>query len=134
MADETLPHPALQPAPTAFAAKPAADTTSGKSRLRAFEDKHLGRKAVRNMQGQVERGYGSPYKRLSPELLAEHTALEKLVDAEAAVDDANAALSAAKSAVETAKADVVTASKAADAAAVEAKKVADEEARANAAA
>ena len=134
MADDTaLPHPEpvktniFSSAPASKPAEKATDTAAAK--LRAFEDKHLGRKAMRNKDGVVEKGFGSPFKALSPELLAEHAALEKLVEAEANVDEANIELSAAKVAHEAAKAAVVEATKAADAAAVEAKKVADEEAK-----
>ncbi len=131
--DTTLPHPA--PATSSMlgglgASKPAEkapDTAAAK--LRAFEDKHLGRKAMRNKDGVVEKGFGSPFKAMSPELLAEHAALEKLVEAEAKVDEANIELSAAKVAHEAAKAALVEATKAADAAAAEAKKIADEEAK-----
>jgi hypothetical protein len=146
MADETLPHPA--PAYTApvikpeepatkkdwisgAGTKPATDT--GAAKLRAFEDKHLGRKAMRNKEGHVERGYGSTFKAMTPEQHAEHAALEKLVEAEAKVDEANVALSAAKVAVEAAKAAVVEATKVSDKAAADAKKAADEEAKADAA-
>jgi hypothetical protein len=140
MADENLPHPTPTPAPAytppTFGSKPATppadtkpDLSTAAAKLRAFEDKHLGRRAMRNMDGHVERGYGSPFKALSPELLAEHSALEKLVEAEAKVDHANAKLSAAKTSLEAAKAAVVEATKVSDAAALEAKKAADEEAK-----
>jgi hypothetical protein len=114
-----------------YGAKPATDT--GTAKLRAFEDKHLGRKAMRNKEGHVEKGYGSPFKAMTPEQHAEHASLEKLVEAEAEVDAANVKLSAAKSAVEAAKAAVVEATKVSDKAAADAKKVADEEAKADAA-
>lgn len=141
MADETiLPHPTPAPAPASSifssgAAKPAdakADTAAAK--LRAFEDKHLGRKAMRNKEGHVEKGYGSPFKAMTSEQHAEHAALEKLVEAEAKVDAANVELSAAKAAHETAKAAVTEATKVSDKAAADAKKAADEEAKADAAA
>ncbi len=135
--DTTLPHPA--PATSSILgglgtkpAEKAPDTAAAK--LRAFEDKHLGRKAMRNKDGVVEKGFGSPFKAMSPELLAEHAALEKLVEAEAKVDEANIELSAAKVAHDSAKAAVVEATKAADAAAAEAKRIADEEAKVDAAA
>jgi hypothetical protein len=148
MADTDTPHfnapPAPAPefkkpdAPSAFASKPATDIkpdpTTAVARLRAFEDKHLGRKAIRSKDGHVERGYGSPFKAMTPEQHAEHAALEKLVEAEAKVDHANAKLSAAKTELETAKVAAVEAGKVSEAAAVEAKKVADEEAKADAAA
>jgi hypothetical protein len=107
--------------------KPNPDTAAAK--LRAFEDKYLGKKAVRSKDGHVEKGYGSPFKAMTPEQHAEHAALEKLVEAEAKVDEANIELSTAKAALESAKAAVVEAKKVSDAAAIEAKKAADEEAR-----
>jgi hypothetical protein len=143
MADDTLPHPTPAPEPAKqsifsggnIAAKPdekSLDTATTK--LRAFEDKHLGRKAMRNKEGHVEKGYGSPFKAMTPEQLAEHAALEKLVEAEAKVDAANVELSAAKAAVEVAKVNAAAAAKVSDAAAAEAKKIADEDAKADAAA
>jgi len=143
MADDTAhpsplaTSPSYNPTPPTKPVTPVVDTKSdpntGAAKLRAFEDKHLGRKAMRNKEGHVEKGYGSPFKAMTPEQHAEHASLEKLVEAEAKVDAANVELSAAKVAHETAKAAVVEAKKVSDAAAAEAKKVADEEAKADAA-
>lgn len=145
MPDDTQ-HPAPEPSKPSFLSSgldttlttkltggPAEPDTAAK-KLRAFEDKHLGRKAVRNKEGVVEKGYGSPFKAMTPEQHAEHAALEKLVEAEAKVDAANAELSAAKVAHEAAKQAAVDAAKVSDAAAAEAKRIADEEAKADAAA
>jgi hypothetical protein len=64
---------------------PAAD------RLRAFEDEHLGKDAVR-IGGKIERGSGSPFAGLSPELKRQYAALEKLLATEQKLADAHAAL------------------------------------------
>lgn len=79
------------------------DTAPG--RLRTFEDDKLGPDAVR-INGQIERGYGSKFRDLSPEDQAHYAALERLVEAEQKLADARAALAVAESAFETAQRDV----------------------------
>lgn len=64
---------------------PAAD------RIRAFEDEHVGPEAVR-IGGRIERGYGSPFAELAPELKRQYAALEKLVAAEQNLADAHTKL------------------------------------------
>lgn len=127
MADDIL-HPALQPAPEpakpggifsgSIDAKPAEKAGStGAEKLRAFEDRHLGKNAVR-INGEVERGHGSAFalKMLeSPELRREHAAIERLIDAEKHLAEAEGAVSTAKTAHESAKAAVAEAAKATDA-------------------
>lgn len=60
-------------------------------RVRAFEDEHVGKDAVR-IGGRIERGSGSPFAALSPEKKRQYAALEKLVVAEQKLADAHAAL------------------------------------------
>jgi hypothetical protein len=114
------------PTPSYIAAKEAtvdpAVGPTGKARLRAWEDANLGKRVVRTHLGHIEKGYGSPFKALSPEKLAEYDSLEKLVAAEQAVDDANEKLSAAKVALTTAKQGVIDAKKATDKAVADAAK------------
>jgi hypothetical protein len=66
------------------------------SKLRAFEDEHLGKDATR-INGELERGVGSRWAGLGSHKKAHHAALEKLVKAEQGVADASAALDAAES-------------------------------------
>lgn len=61
------------------------------ARIRAFEDEHLGKDAVR-INDRIERGSGSPFAALSPEHKRQYAALEKLVVAEQKLADAHAAL------------------------------------------
>lgn len=64
------------------------------ARLRAFEDEHLGKDAVR-IRGRIERGSGSPYQDptiMPPELRRQHAALEKLIETEQRLTDAHTAL------------------------------------------
>lgn len=60
-------------------------------RVRAFEDKHLGKDAVR-IGGRIERGSGSPFAAMSDEKKRQYAALEKLVAAEQKLADAHAAV------------------------------------------
>jgi len=118
--------PAPDPAPESWASdKPAGPTAA--ERLRTFEDTHLGKRAVR-INGRVERGFGSPFKEMSPEKHAEYAALEKLVEAERKVDEAHANVTSATVAHETALAELAAASKKASDAEAERQRVADEEA------
>lgn len=77
---------------------------SAADRLRAFEDVHLGKDAVR-LHGRIERGFGSPFKAMLPEKHQHYAALEKLVTTEQALSDARGTLLAAEAAHEAAGAD-----------------------------
>lgn len=61
------------------------------ARMRAFEDQHIGADAHR-IDGQVERGVGSLYSRLSPARHRHYEALERLVASEQKLAAAHAAL------------------------------------------
>lgn len=78
--------PRSEPVPEASAAE----------RLRAFEDEHLGKDAVRLHGGRVERGSGSLYQKMAPELRKVHELLEKAVGTEATLIQARAAVSVAE--------------------------------------
>lgn len=120
MADETEKPPlasfaaSLDPQPTP--APEPADDASAAARLQAFEDEHLGVDAVR-INGQIERGVGSPFAKMSDAERAQHTALENLVAAEAKLADAHGALMKADADCEAAAAAVDAAKEKADAAA-----------------
>lgn len=72
-----------------------ATVETAKAKLRAFEDETFGADAPR-INGEVERGIGSPYARMTAAQKAHHAALEHLVKAEQAMADASAALAAAQ--------------------------------------
>lgn len=74
--------------------EPADEPMSGAARLRAFEDKHFGEKAVR-IQGRIERGSGSPYQMAHPSVREHYGKLEKLIAAEQKLAEAHTALIAA---------------------------------------
>jgi hypothetical protein len=123
MADETSPF--LPPDPVAEPPAPHMDLLSepaepvtARTRLRDFEDDHLGEDAVR-ISGQIEKGHGSHFQtRMTHEQRVQHTALEKLVEAEKRVADTSAALASAEADHEAAKKHVeacAAASKTADA-------------------
>lgn len=80
------------------------EPTPAHERLRAFEDEHFGKDAVR-IDGQIERGSGSPYAEMSDEKRARYAALERLVVAEKNLADAHAALIAADEAYGKAEAE-----------------------------
>jgi hypothetical protein len=68
-------------------------------RLRAFEDEHFGKDAVR-INGRVERGSGSQYQRIAlekPELHRQYQALDHLLVTEKKVEDARALLAQVES-------------------------------------
>lgn len=92
-AEQSILDPVAEPAPP-----------SASARLRAFEDVHLGKTAVR-LHGRIERGFGSPFKAMLPEKHQHYAALEKLVTTEQALSDARGALLAAEAAHEAATAD-----------------------------
>lgn len=65
-------------------------------RLRAFEDEHLGADTTR-IGGKIEKGHGSHFHtKLTDEERAEHTALERLIQAESELSKATADLAAAQ--------------------------------------
>lgn len=76
---------------------------TAKQKLRAFEDETFGKDCVR-ISGEVERGFGSPFKKMTPEEARRHAALEHLVAAEKKLMDATAAVDAANLAHDDAKA------------------------------
>jgi hypothetical protein len=118
-----VPASMLAPTPPASSgalspAKPLSSApVTARDKLRAFEDKHFG-KDVPRINGEIERGVGSPYANMTPHQKAHYASLEQLVKAEKAAADASAALADAESKHETAK----KASDAADKAVVEADK------------
>lgn len=101
--------PAIEPPtePTApVDAFDASEPGSSAQRLRDFEDKHLGPKHSR-LNGQIERGIGSPFAGLDDNRKAHHAALEAQIAAEsehqAAVAAADAAAEKLKAATERAE-------------------------------
>jgi hypothetical protein len=106
MADETGQHPSplatspayttahtpLVPSPAPTAAK--APVTAA-DKLREFEDKHFGKDAPR-INGELERGVGSPWSRMTLRQKQHYESLEHLVKAEKKVADASAELETAK--------------------------------------
>jgi hypothetical protein len=76
-------------------------------RLRAFEDEHFGKGAVR-INGRIERGSGSPYQNADPKIRKTHAALEQLIAAEQKLADTTGAM-------HQAEADFAAAEKAVDA-------------------
>lgn len=100
MPDETI----VQQRPTVRFAEPVnheparedvTEVDSAKAKLRAFEDDVFG-KDVSRINGEVERGVGSPYARMTDAQKAHHLALEKLIAAEKAMADASADLAKAQ--------------------------------------
>ncbi len=76
-------------------ANPAPAPVTAADKLREFEDKTFGKDAPR-INGELERGVGSPYSRMTPTQKAHYASLDHLVKAEKAVADASANLEAAK--------------------------------------
>lgn len=73
---------------------PESEPTGAVERLRSFEDKYVGKKAVR-VGGRIERGFGSPYQNptvLTPELRRQHAAIEHLVESEKHLAEAHTKL------------------------------------------
>lgn len=64
--------------------------------LRAFEDKHLGEDAPR-FEGKIEKGHGSLFSRMPPEMQKAHAAIEKTAETEQKLADARAKLAVAES-------------------------------------
>lgn len=71
-------------------ASDAQELATASAKLRSFEDDVFGKDASR-INGEVERGVGSPFAKMTDVQRAHHTALENLVKAEKAVADAGAA-------------------------------------------
>jgi hypothetical protein len=87
-----------KPAATKPAGAPRAPDqpkTDSAARLRAFEDEVFGRRAVR-IDGQIERGVGSPYAAMTDERKAQYAALEALVAAEQKLEAATSAVAQAE--------------------------------------
>ena len=90
------PTPAFVPPPAPIAPAPAVKApVTAADKLREFEDKTFGKDAPR-INGELERGVGSPYSRMTPEQKRHYESLEHLVKAEKKVADASAELDAAK--------------------------------------
>lgn len=104
----------LEPGTTPPGWKPQEEPTSAVDRLRAFEDEHFGKDAVR-INGRVERGSGSRYQALPEPKRRHYQALEKLVEADEKLVAAHAALMTADAAHEAAMEDVARAENEADA-------------------
>jgi hypothetical protein len=102
------PRPSDRPPDTPDPEGRAAD------RLRAFEDKHFGKDAVR-INGRIERGSGSLYQMAHPTVREQHARLEKLIDAEEKLALAHTALMQADTEHEMAEQAVADAEKDADA-------------------
>lgn len=103
MSDETIHEEVVHDEPVA-----------AKARLRAFEDDVLGKDAGR-INGEVERGVGSPFAAMTPQQKAHHAALEQLVAAENGMADASAKLASAEAAHAAAAKTAEAAEAAADA-------------------
>jgi len=73
----------------------AAEPVTAATKLRDFEHEVFGRDAPR-INGDLERGVGSPWANMTPTQKAHHASLEALVKAEKAVADASAGLETAK--------------------------------------
>lgn len=101
-------------------AAPVAGPNSAE-RMRAFEDEVFGKRAVR-INGQIERGVGSPYAAMTDERKAQYAALEALVAAEQKLNDATAAVGAAEAERVAAQERLAQCDKTANEADVEAKK------------
>ena len=90
------PAPATSSLLGGLGTKPAETApVTAASKLRAFEDKTFGKDCPR-INGEVERGVGSPYSRMTVPQKAHYASLEHLVKCEKAVADASADLEAAK--------------------------------------
>lgn len=99
MADDDKIH-APAPAFVTPASKPVAkaapaDAANSADRIRAFEDEVFGKRAVR-INGQIERGVGSPFASMTDERKAQYAALEDIVAAEQRLNEATAAAAQAE--------------------------------------
>jgi hypothetical protein len=92
----------------------ADDADLGHVRMRAFEDTHFGKDAVR-INGHIERGHGSRFNDLHPVHRREHAAIERLIEAEKKLSEAEGALSTAQTGHDEAKLAVDRAARASEA-------------------
>lgn len=111
MTDDTIETTPVEQQPAPAEPSPEPEPMTAADRLRAFEDEHFGKEAVR-INDRIERGYGSPYHNAAPEIRKQYEALEKLIVAEQKLADAKGVLAQAE-------ADHRDAEKACDAAPVE---------------
>lgn len=102
MADETIlfpnsnpPEPAREPINQPVDHFAESEPASAEQRLRAFEDEHLGEDAPRHA-GQVEKGHGSLFQRLSPEHRKAHGLIEKTAETEHKLNEARGKLAQAE--------------------------------------
>lgn len=105
-----LDHFDLDTASRALTPEPAdeAEKSPAAQRLREFEDAEFGPDVVR-INGNIERGYGSPFKEMPEAKRRKHAALEKLVVTEQKLDDAHTALMQADADHDAAEAEVTAA-------------------------
>lgn len=108
------PKPLVTPPPPAVTTPtdPSPTDLTAAQKLRAFEDEHLGKDAVR-IDGDLERGAGSRFQAMTDDQRAQHKALENLVAAEKKMADAIAALATAQAAHDAAALQFDTVTKAA---------------------
>lgn len=78
---------------------------SAAARLRSFEDDYFGKDETR-IAGSVQRGHGSRFAQMPPDIKAHYLALELAVEAEHAVSEARSALVGLEQKAETAEARV----------------------------
>lgn len=106
--------PEVEHAEQGFVEQPVeAPPQTAAVRMREFEDEVFG-KDVTRISGQVERGHGSLYSRLTHEQQHHHTALEHLVKTEKRVADASVELAKAETEHASAEKAAEAASEAAD--------------------
>lgn len=74
---------------------PTADPVTARQKLRAFEDEHFGKDAVR-VNGEIERGHGSPFADMDQHEHRQYAALELLIAAEQRLADSTTALAVAE--------------------------------------
>lgn len=93
--NEDFRHAPDNPAPEDGVLVSGMRPATAAERLFHFEETHFGPECVR-IDGQVERGSGSPFSQMSDEDKAAYAALERLVAAEAELNSARAALAVAE--------------------------------------
>lgn len=93
--------PILQPEPDPV----VEEAPAARDRIRAFEDEHLG-PDVGRINGEIEKGHGSPFKLLSHDQHRHYADLERLAAAEASLNEAAGTLAQAQSAYDAAAAKV----------------------------
>lgn len=85
--------------------QPAEPATNARARRRAYEDEIFGPNAVR-ISGEIERGSGSPYQKMTKEQRRKFDAHDRLVVAEDRMNEAAAALEKAQGDFEAAEAEL----------------------------